>query len=615
MSEKIDEIEAAVDASRQKRDELEKKLQQALELRNTNPKEALDLARQIRREAKQLNFTNEEAEAFRAEALCYELLSDFKQAYLHAEKAKALFVLSENTLGEAKVLSLMANIYLQLGQYDSALDYNVRSLTIYENLNYAKGIGSALNNIGLSYFHLGDYQKARRYFEKALVHREKHNLKKGKAYTLNNLASVCEKEKDYEQALRLQQQSLEIMRELKDKRGEAAVLCNKSKVHAALGEFHRAIELQQQSLEIEQALGNIVGEVESLFELGKIYSNPTFEQADDQKAIAYWQAALSKAEQVGEKEISYMIHHALSEMYAKHRNFEAAYQHCRQYSELRETVISNDVYQKAQGFELKVAELEDKKALTYYKLLSDELSLLNFSLSKAIELKSELIGIVTHDLSNPLQAIIGYAQLANAKSKDAEQVVKYTTQIEQVANQMQAIIEHWLKVAADESSMRNAGKKEVNLNAVIKHVLDTMRVFVEKKSQEIVIDEQASASVLADPQLLYEVFENLISNAIKYSPIEKKISVTITSDEHMATVSVKDEGQGLSADDMKKLFGKFQTLSSKPTMGERSTGMGLFITKQIVELHQGKIWAESEGKGKGTTFLVQLPLCPTHTHH
>jgi signal transduction histidine kinase len=614
MSEKINEIETAVDTSRQKRDELKKKLQEALEIRNTNPKESLDLVRQIRRRAKQLNFINEEAEAYHVEALCYELMSDFKQAYLKAEKAKELFVLTGNTLEEAKVLSLMANIYLQLGQYDSALDYNVRSLTIYESLNYAKGVGSALNNIGLSYLHLGDYRKARHYFEKALAFREKHNLKKGMAYTLNNLASICEKEKDYEQATRLQCQSLEIMRELKDKRGEAAVLCNRSKVCAALGEFHRAVELQRQSLEIERELGNIVGEVESLFELGKIYSKPTFEQADDQKAIAYWQEALSKAEQVGEKKISYMIHHALSEMYVKHRNFEAAYQHYRQYSELRESVISNDVYQKAQGFELKMIELEDRKALTYYKLLSDELSLLNFSLSRAIELKSELIGVVTHDLSNPLQAIIGYAQLANAKSGNAEQVLKYTTQIEQVANQMQAIIAHWLKVAADESIMRNAGKKEVNLNAVIKHVIDTMRIFVEKKSQEIVLNEQASASVLADPQLLYEVFENLISNAIKYSLMEKTISVTITSDKDTATVSVKDEGQGLSADDMKKLFGKFQTLSSRPTMGERSTGMGLFITKQIVELHQGKIWAESEGKDKGTTFFVQLPLCPTHTH-
>jgi signal transduction histidine kinase len=73
-------------------------------------------------------------------------------------------------------------------------------------------------------------------------------------------------------------------------------------------------------------------------------------------------------------------------------------------------------------------------------------------------------------------------------------------------------------------------------------------------------------------------------------------------------IAVKDEGQGLTADDMKKLFGKFQRLSAQPTDGESSTGLGLSIVKQIVELHGGQVWAESEGKGKGATFFVKLPV-------
>jgi signal transduction histidine kinase len=590
------------------RNELKKNLHHIGEIIHQNPKEALELARQISEKASQFKLVNEEAEAYCLEALCYQQLGEFKQAYLRAEKAIKLFIQTDNDEGQADAWSLMANIYLQLGLHDRAFECNIKSLVFYESINHIKGIGVVLNNIGLSYFHLGDNQNARRYFEKALAHREKHRLKRGKAYTLNNLASICEREKNYNEALKLQRQSLDLMRELNDKRGEAAVLCNMASVYASLEEFQLAINLQQQSLEIEQAIGNILGEAESLFELGKIYSTPNFPEANREKADAYLHSALKIVEQTDEKQLRYKIHRALAELYARHHNFEQAYQHFCQYHELKEAVSSNEVRQRMQGFELRALELEHEKTLAYYKSHADELALLNSSLNKAIEMKSELIGIVTHDLSNPLTAISGYTQLINLKVKQPEQVLKYTGQIQEAVSQMQARIHHWLKVSADETSIRQAGKKEVCLNALIRNVLETMRVFVEKKSQKIVFSEFATATVLADAQLLYEVIENLVSNAIKYSPPETTIQVSLTVNETNGVIEVKDEGNGLSEEDMKKLFGKFQTLSSKPTMGERSTGIGLFIAKQIVELHQGKIWAASEGKGKGATFFVQLPL-------
>jgi len=110
-----------------------------------------------------------------------------------------------------------------------------------------------------------------------------------------------------------------------------------------------------------------------------------------------------------------------------------------------------------------------------------------------------------------------------------------------------------------------------------------------------------------------EVFSNLISNAIKYSPHGKTITVRYgysesDSESKRVLIAVKDEGQGLSDLDKQKLFGQFQRLSARPTGGESSTGLGLWIAKQFVEKHGGRIWAESEGKGKGTTFFVELPV-------
>ncbi|MCS7212383.1 MAG: sensor histidine kinase [Chloroherpetonaceae bacterium] len=107
------------------------------------------------------------------------------------------------------------------------------------------------------------------------------------------------------------------------------------------------------------------------------------------------------------------------------------------------------------------------------------------------------------------------------------------------------------------------------------------------------------------------VIDNLISNAIKYSPVNTTIWVTIEEQREnnriQAVLAVRDEGQGLTEADVKNAFGKFQRLSAQPTGNESSSGLGLFIVKEIVERHGGKVWVESAGKNMGATFFITLP--------
>jgi signal transduction histidine kinase len=139
-----------------------------------------------------------------------------------------------------------------------------------------------------------------------------------------------------------------------------------------------------------------------------------------------------------------------------------------------------------------------------------------------------------------------------------------------------------------------------------------------QKQQRIDFHAEPNCVAEIDAERIREVFDNLVSNAIKYSPFGKTIWVRVfhaTSSDAMPVVrfTVRDEGQGLTEDDMKKLFGRFQRLSAKPTGGESSTGLGLSIAKQLVELHNGKLWAESEGKNMGATFIAELPIFPKST--
>jgi signal transduction histidine kinase len=135
------------------------------------------------------------------------------------------------------------------------------------------------------------------------------------------------------------------------------------------------------------------------------------------------------------------------------------------------------------------------------------------------------------------------------------------------------------------------------------------RYQLRAKEKQQILDAQYPAVPLviwADRIALREVMENLLSNAIKYSPLHKRVFVRVQRHISRVRIEVRDEGPGIQAAEMSQLFGKFARLSTKPTGGEHSTGLGLNIVKKLVEAMNGRVWCESEF-GKGATFIVELP--------
>ncbi|MDP1881910.1 MAG: ATP-binding protein, partial [Bradyrhizobium sp.] len=112
---------------------------------------------------------------------------------------------------------------------------------------------------------------------------------------------------------------------------------------------------------------------------------------------------------------------------------------------------------------------------------------------------------------------------------------------------------------------------------------------------------------MCDTDRMREAIDNLVSNAIKYSPIGGRITVVVTHEQDNTVIRIADEGAGLSPEDLGRLFGRFQRLSAKPTAGESSTGLGLSIVKRIIDMHGGEVTADSAGPGQGSTFTVVLP--------
>ncbi len=225
------------------------------------------------------------------------------------------------------------------------------------------------------------------------------------------------------------------------------------------------------------------------------------------------------------------------------------------------------------------------------------------------EEKNEFLGIAAHDLKNPLSGIRTSAEIIDRYYAPDEKTKTFAQRIIDSCDQMLDIIMNLLDVNKIES-----GGYNFNCTPVSLHLLDVIvHEYATRAAHKgiVLFYEPIGASVYVDAQAFQQIFDNLISNAVKYSPEWSKIWVrtapqTNKRGEMTIRFEIQDEGPGFTEEDKTKLFSKFARLSAKPTGQESSTGLGLSIVKRLVEAMNGKVWCESEHL-KGATFIVELP--------
>lgn len=219
--------------------------------------------------------------------------------------------------------------------------------------------------------------------------------------------------------------------------------------------------------------------------------------------------------------------------------------------------------------------------------------------------KNNLIGIVAHDLKSPLNQIKGLVSLIRSTSSLSGEAADCLGMIESSANRLSSMIAKILDIEAIESRQLNLKMEATNISELLNGLASRFKLDADQK--QIQLNESVSSNVMIeiDRNYLTQVLENLLSNAVKFSPSHKRIWLTLIDHEHDVAIEIKDEGPGLTEDDKKKLFSKYQKLSARPTGSESSTGLGLSIVKKFVESMNGKIWCESEA-GKGASFFVQF---------
>lgn len=238
---------------------------------------------------------------------------------------------------------------------------------------------------------------------------------------------------------------------------------------------------------------------------------------------------------------------------------------------------------------------------------NDELLALNME-------KNNLIGIVAHDLKSPLNQIKGLVTIVKMSTDPSNtEALHCIDMIAKSATRLNELIAKILDVEAIESKKINLTLEKVNLSIVLKNLANRYIPSARQKQIEIFCSLEEDVYAQVDKEYVEQVFENLLSNAVKFSPSFRNIYVNLSAKDGKVLGEIKDEGPGLSDDDKKKLFGKYQKLSARPTANETSTGLGLSIVKKFVEAMNGEIWCVST-EGKGASFFVAFIEQPAEVH-
>ena len=226
-------------------------------------------------------------------------------------------------------------------------------------------------------------------------------------------------------------------------------------------------------------------------------------------------------------------------------------------------------------------------------------------LEKLIDDKDHIIRVLAHDLKNPLANITTISNILK-EEREIDQQKKFIAMIEKVSSQAQGLVNNVLDMATMEDGSLRLKPENLSIKEVVNEAVSTMSEQARQKEIEVTVSG-GDANVYVDHTYLLLIFENLLSNALKFSQKKQKVAIDIFSESERVEVKVMDEGPGIKPEEEDQLFGKFTKLSARPTGEESSSGLGLSLVKRYIEQIGGKVWYDRDAS-KGATFVVELPV-------
>jgi len=544
----------------------------------------------------------------------------------------ALIVFQElnDSLKMADVYKNLANIYSDNGNDSEAMRYYNTAMMIYGKMENHKGQSSILNNIGTIYLKLNDGDSALFYLDQARLSNLEVRNEDGLASNYTNMGFAYALKNDFERAIEYYNKSYALALKIGNKETTSTALLNIGDGYLNLNQYSRAEKYVKDGLKIAEAVGYKYNLFIGYYTLGEIN-----EKRGNYREGLEW---YHKSENIFSDLRGSATIKALMDVQTMQLE-EAQKREIETINSINDEKIQTAQAKNLLFLSLAASALLMLLGLTYYFMkrhkaslkidlqnkeishqkekiekqsdnirhVNDVLSIRNNKLREINEEKNYLMSVVAHDLKSPLNQINGLANVIkldqNNLNKSQQECLENITVS---SGRLSGMVDKILDSGRAEKGKVNIIIEDIDLEKMTDEVINDFNPIASNK--KIVLSKKSTNKeilVRADKHYLRQIFDNLVSNAIKFSPKGKSIDLSITPDGDMIVTEIKDEGPGLTEEDMEKLFTEYAVLSAKPTDGEKSTGLGLAIVKDYVEKMGGEIWCESK-QGQGASFKFKL---------
>jgi signal transduction histidine kinase len=551
---------------------------------------AVELLLQVLRDADQLGLRRTEFLALRELAQCHSALEDGR-ALEFAERALRCAELMENASAIAAGAEMMGALLAKAGRIADARPHFHRALALRETLGNRTDINDVLFQLAQLDFRAG--RAADALHAVAGIERQRRTLR-GKAKLTETLlfkADVLTALQRLDEALVCVEEAHRLAAAMPTETVNLEVLRRLAAVHEARGEPALALAAARQAFDLElKAVGESarrrVAELQTRYDVARKDEDlARLSQANDRFAA---EARLRDAQLA--------------------RNDAELRANAAELTRTRWQRLGLALVLGAGAVTLGAIVLAQRSRLRAEQRSLAETRRARAAAEEAAALKSQIVGIASHDLKAPLRAIrMRAAQLETSPALPPDHAAALT-QIRFDSDRMLTLIRDLLDMSAVEGGHLTLVRAPAELNALVAEAVEPQRILAQRKGVGFQLAPVPTPlPVHVDAGRLAQAIGNLVDNAVKFTPAGGGVRVTIVPTAEEALVVVADDGPGLQPADFVRMFQPFQTLSAAPTGGEASTGLGLHITREIVARHGGRLEVDSQ-PGKGATFTIHLPL-------
>ncbi|WP_171595210.1 tetratricopeptide repeat-containing sensor histidine kinase [Marinifilum caeruleilacunae] len=523
----------------------------------------------------------------------------------------------------------LGDLYLMTGNVPLSLRYSIQSVDLFEKLNHPAGKSYAFVNVGLVYRENKDFDSALNYFNKAVEIWKSTGNEIGVGSVYREVARTHEAMGDLNEAMSYYQKSYAMSLGNEKHRYAAFCLNGMANIFLIQGEYEKSLDYYTKALHLNRKQNHEFGLVDNYIGIALVNAYKR-NREEGEKYLTY---AMNTALKLGVNRQMIEVSKSYIDFYKILGDFEHATLSSEKFHVLYDSVLSLQQFEiineMERSFEVQNDLLHTEQELQTNKLLEQNLVIVillmvvviavmiwryrtNKKISRKLEemnqSKDKLFSVISHDLKNPFNSLIGFSELLllEIDKEDYHKSKRFAKYINQAAVEGLKLLTSLLQWSLSQAGKIQFNPQESDFNDIMKELYEFYEIEVNQHHIELQIQNTVN-SVFVDPDIIRIVLMNIISNAIKYTDENGTICLNASQNATNIHIEIKDSGIGMSESLVDQLFTKKTFTQSKAGVrGEQGTGLGLSVVQELVQLHKGSIKVESR-EGLGTTFTLQFP--------